>query len=464
MQSYIRSRPEGAPAPEAHCPHLAFLLCCETAFGVALPAVALAFGARDPAQGGREKGMGLVRLFQISDLHLGRPFGWLPAERREPRRRDQRSALERGVHEAIVRGAHAILVPGDLFDQESVDADTLAFALEAFNVPGCPPVLIAPGNHDPYFPRSLCWNERLLQARGRQWPAHVHLFTGETWSAFELPGLEGVRVWGRCFVSNAVSADRPLAAASVQGIPAPDGDRVEIGMFHGSREGGCPHGTEITAPFSDEEALASPFTYMAVGHYHASSAISARSDLAAGVRLAYAGSAVSLDLGETGSHGAIEVRIEYGRRLPFVETEFVPLDRREVHALAVEVTRCGSAEQVDRRVDKALDDAGVAPDDLVTVQLTGRLPHDVRYRPAPRLRERVFHLRVDARQLRPDHDLESYRSRDPATTEERFVRDLLGRLDAEGDPAQKLLIENALYYGLDAFRLGEVVPAYEEME
>ena len=104
--------------------------------------------------------MGLVRLFQVSDLHLGRPFGWLPPDRREERRRDQRQALERCVQEAIERGAHGMLVPGDLFDQEGIDADTLAFALETFNVAGCPPVFIAPGNHDPYFPRSLSWNSR----------------------------------------------------------------------------------------------------------------------------------------------------------------------------------------------------------------------------------------------------------------------------------------------------------------
>jgi hypothetical protein len=40
---------------------------------------------------------------------------------------------------------------------------------------------------------------------------------------------------------------------------------------------------------------------------------------------------------------------------------------------------------------------------------------------------------------------------------------MLERLAQETDPAQRALIERALYYGLDAFRLREVAPAYEEL-
>lgn len=407
--------------------------------------------------------MGLVRLLQVSDLHLGKPFGWLPAEKRDERRRDQIAALERSVSQAIERGVHAIVVPGDLFDAEGVEANTLASAIGAFEVPGCPPVFIAPGNHDPYSPRSLYWNARLLKVRDRRWPDHVRLFTGEDWTSYPLPGMDDVRVWGRCFTSNAVSPERPLGPDRLRGLPSPDGGRVEIAVFHGSREGACPPGQTTTAPFSDEEVLGSPFTYLAAGHYHASSGVTASEGVAAGVRLAYSGSAVALDVTESGQHGALEVRIEFGRRLPFVETEFVALDLRRAHDLGVDVTHCTSAEQVDRRIEKALDDAAVAERDLAVVRLSGRLSKDVRYRPAPKLQERLFHLRVDPRRLRPDYDLDVYRDKEPGTTEERFARSLLERLDQERDPDQRALVESALYYGLDAFRLHEVMPVYEEI-
>jgi len=49
------------------------------------------------------------------------------------------------------------------------------------------------------------------------------------------------------------------------------------------------------------------------------------------------------------------------------------------------------------------------------------------------------------------------------TTEERFARALLEQHEQETDPGQRAVIESALYYGLDAFKLREVVPAYEEL-
>lgn len=408
--------------------------------------------------------MALARFLQVSDLHLGAPFRWLPAERREQRRRDQRGVLEVVVRQAIERGVDAILIPGDLFDQEDVGAGTLAFALSAFDLAGCPPVFIAPGNHDPYSERSLYWNHRLLFARAMRWPSHVYVFATPHWSVRAVPRLHGVRVWGRCFTPRVETHERPLAPAALAALSPPDPDGVDIALFHGSREGRCPPAQSVVGPFSDAEVAAAPFAYLAAGHYHAPSRLELAPGPSAGVRLAYAGSAAAVDATETGAHGALEVRIEYGRRPASVEIEPVELDPRRVHDLSVEFALASSPEQIDRRVQKALDDAGVRDEDIVTVRLAGRVARGVRFSaPGPELRARAFHLRLDLRRLRPDHDLEALRREEPNTTEERFARALLERRDRETDPDRRALIEGALYYGLDAFRLREVVPAYEEL-
>jgi len=408
--------------------------------------------------------MALARFLQVSDLHLGAPFRWLPADRRDDRRRDQRAVLESAVRQAIERGVHAILIPGDLFDQEGVDAGTLAFALGVFDVTGCPPVLIAPGNHDPYSERSHYWNERLLQARAMRWPAHVHVFSTPSWSHRTIPGLPGVRLWGRCFTASVESHERPLSAASLASLPVVDPAGFDLALFHGSREGQCPPGQQMTAPFTDDEATASPFAYLAVGHYHAASHLETGQGAATGVRLAYAGSAAAVDATETGPHGALEVRVEYGRRQPSVEAEFVELDPRRVHDVTVEIPNATSPEQVERRIQRALDDAGVREEDIVSARLVGRIGRGVRFAaPGPELRARAFHMRLDLRRLRPDYDIDVYRVGEAGTTEERFARALLEEHEQETDPARRAVIESALYYGLDAFRLREVVPAYEEL-
>jgi exonuclease SbcD len=421
--------------------------------------------------------MAVATFLQFSDLHLGRPFGWLPPEKRAERRSDQRKALERAVREAIERGVHAILLPGDLFDSDGAEADTMAFALGAFAVTGCPPVFITPGNHDPWSESSSLWNARLLKARGWAWPAHVHIFNTAKWSPKEVPGLEGVHVWGRCFTSSAVANERPLAEGSIILPSSADAQGLDVAMFHGSLEGACPPGQKITAPFSEKEITNSPFGYHAVGHYHmpsrlehkASSTTSTSSRgnsgvASGGVRLAYAGSAVALDATEIGTHGGLEVRIEYGRRQPFVEVEPVELDRRRVLEVKADISGASSAEQVDRRIARALDESGVTDKDIAVVRVGGRLVKGVRYGGAgPDLKGHAFHLKLDLKGVRPDYDLDSYKSNDASTTEERFARALLDRIAKEEDAEQKALLERALYYGLDAFRLREVTPSYEEM-
>src|SRR5262245_854450 len=241
--------------------------------------------------------MALARFLQISDLHLGRPFASLPPERREQRRRARRAALGQAVRLAIERCAHAILVPGDLFDGVPVDTAALAFATRAFSVAGCPPVYIAPGNHDPASSDNAAWNARLQQARGTQWPAHVHVFDSPAWAHVTLPTLPGVRIWGRAFASSSTTLDRPLSRSALDGVFVSAPDTLDVAVFHGSHEGRCPPSQKITAPFSDAEIVASPFAYHAVGHYHVRAEIVQQPGegvVVTGVRLAYAGSPVAL--------------------------------------------------------------------------------------------------------------------------------------------------------------------------
>jgi DNA repair exonuclease SbcCD nuclease subunit len=331
-------------------------------------------------------------------------------------------------------------------------------------------------------PTSLVWSERMLRTRGFQWPANVEIFDSPQWTARPLLG-QPVMIWGRCFQAGTAVDERPLSDESIAAIGTPDPTHLHIGLFHGSLEGHCPHHQKMVAPFSEDEILRAPFSYLAVGHYHkrctsrptpvvGGNATDGHADegTAGNTRWAYAGSAVALDCTETGLHGALEVRIEWERDeqqhavVKSSEVEVAALDTRRVHDLTVDVNGCASADQVDRRVMGVLDAAAVSERDLARVRVSGRLVRGVRYSgPGSELRERAFHLALDLAGLKPDYDLDSYRLGGDETTEGRFARALLERLDHESDPQRRATIERALYYGLDAFRLGEVQPAYEEL-
>ena len=70
---------------------------------------------------------------------------------------------------------------------------------------------------------------------------------------------------------------------------------------------------------------------------------------------------------------------------------------------------------------------------------------------------------IDASLLKPDYDIDRYRDDRMRTTEARFARAMLSRIDGETDPARRRLLECALYYGLDALIQKDVSPRYEDL-
>ena len=160
-------------------------------------------------------------------------------------------------------------------------------------------------------------------------------------------------------------------------------------------------------------------------------------------------------------HGALEVRIPFGAGGSRAEVEQVVLDPRRVAEVTVDVTGAASADQIDRAIAQALRTAGVGAQDLATVHVTGRLATGVRWSgPGTELRATVLHLWADAKGLRASHDLDRYRTSTGMTTEERFARELIARLDATQDPRERERLEYALTLGLDAFHSGAIAPMW----
>lgn len=398
-------------------------------------------------------------FLQLSDLHLGRPFTWLPPALAEKRRADQRDLLWRAVKLAIDRKLGAILIVGDLFDGEVADRETVGRAIECVSQDGCPPVFIAPGNHDCFSRATFYYDNRRLVAAGQApWPSHVRIFGSPRFEGAAVPGRNDVLVWGRCVHENVDSSERVL----LQDRPALAEGNLHILMVHGSRDGFLPPGKRITAPFNDAEVLAWGADYAALGHYHRPAQIMDEEGV---VRASYSGSPVALALDETGPRHVQVVTVEHNSLHRRVEIEALELDRRRLHRLEVDVTGLSSPEALKARLTDALETGLVGEKDMAIVTLTGRTRPGVDLLPKQGDEgSRYFWLKLDASGLRPDYDLSIYRRGDARTTEERFARSLLEEMDQEADPERRRVLEAALYYGLDALRLGDVAPRYEHTQ
>ena len=142
-----------------------------------------------PENGGFADTMKELKLLHAADLHLDSAFESLSPEDAEARRAGQRDMLYRLADAAESLKADAVLLCGDVFNGIDVERETDHAFGRAMSALRCP-VLVAPGNHDPYTPYSF-WETAHL-------PGNVYVFTNANIECVELPGVRA-RFWGAGF-------------------------------------------------------------------------------------------------------------------------------------------------------------------------------------------------------------------------------------------------------------------------
>jgi DNA repair exonuclease SbcCD nuclease subunit len=398
-----------------------------------------------------------VKFVQFSDVHLDASLRdsklSLPEEKRQQRQREIRQLVAEACSLARERGCDLILVPGDLFDDESADFDTIHFLIDTFRSVSPLPIFITPGNHDPYLAQSPYNTDFLVEKGIPPWPDNVHIFSTGAFQTVRLPGREDTAVTGIANVGRGIEQKRILSEAFPT---APDA--FNILLFHGSREP-FPPAKEPTMPFNDRELLSQGFDYAAVGHYHTYSEIKDRDGR---IRAAYSGTPASQRLNEAGEKYFLFGEISDDKALTL---ERVKLDRRTLHVVEVNCSGLTHSEAVIRKIEEDARKASQNSDDILFVKLEGRFPRGSALQlPQDLLADKYFHVAIDASGLMPDYDLEEYR-REPGlmtSVEGEFVKALLNREAQTPDEREKRIIRAALLYGLDAFHYERIVRRYED--
>lgn len=264
----------------------------------------------------------MLKLIHGADFHLDAPFAALSPEKARQRREEQRQLLTRLADLAETEGADLVLLSGDLLDggetyQETVEA--LSRTLGQIKAP----VFIAPGNHDPYGPRSVY--------AGTVWPDNVHIFTAVQPEAVELPELNCV-VHGAAFTTP--QADR----SPLMGFSAPRDGKLHLMALHGDVAGQGRYG-----PIDPADIAVSSLTYLALGHIHTCSGLQKAGD----TYWAYPGCPEGRGFDETGEKGVLAVTVEDDRT---VSARLVPLAARRYEIVEADVTGKDSAEDALRAV------------------------------------------------------------------------------------------------------------------
>jgi len=426
-------------------------------------------------------------ISQFSDLHLGASLAGgrlaLPPSKVQQRRTEQRQCFERfATHVREIR-PDLVLLPGDLFDSGEPDADDLNFLINTVNAMGPTPVFVAPGNHDGYAP-SGCYNAQsaLYLSRGSphspKWGNHVRIFTSERFETLPVMPHGAVTVTGAAFRRHMPESQHVLAD-----VRRPPQDGVHLLVFHGSLSSYPRAGADKEVlPFAAADLHRAGFAYAAVGHYHHGGPI-----LGPGGRIlgAYAGAPFAASLSDamlcatvglsdppygglgqasraTGGVGTwLDVELKPGQPLAEDALHTLRCDPRAIHRIEMDVTGLTDSTALGHRLDAQLAARKAAQPDIVYLRLRGRLARGVEFNPEGPLRERFFHVVVDASAVDPDYDIQLDAEPGPepdlaATSEDVFRWKMLKLYREATTDEERERIRAALYYGLDALTLGEI--------
>lgn len=380
----------------------------------------------------------MLKIVHTADIHAGKPLSLeLDKERRYIRRREIETGLWRIVDFAKEEKAKILLIAGDLFEHLYTRPSWVKDVSLLFSTIPETRILISPGNHDPLLPDSLYHSVA--------WPDNVSIFSSSGVSRVVLEEL-GVDVYGLGWASF-LERSRLLKGFQVQ-----RSDRFNIVIIHGDL-------AEQSAylPLHSDDIANSGADYFALGHIH-----TPMSKTLGKSTVVYPGCPEPLDFGDEGQRGVYLVTLDRQLGGPqAVTTEFVPMASRMVRTAEVDVTGIDTGEKI-RNAILSVGSPENRKKDMWKILLTGRLDPDIGLDLAMLQHEftdEFFSLRL-VPEFIPDYDLEPLMDPNNQSLEARFVRKL-SRLKQQaeqtGDTEAACIVNRAMYYGLDALRLGEII-------
>lgn len=372
----------------------------------------------------------MIKLFHAADLHLDSPFSSLPPSAGERRREEMRRVFLNMMKTAADEHVDLVLLPGDLFDSGYAGPATARVLCEGFETVACP-VVICPGNHDPFTPQSI-------YATGK-FPSNVHIFRSDEPSSFDFPAL-GADVWGAAFV-------RPTMEGSLMHrIPHLDGDRLHILCQHGDTRSMLSR----SCPLNPRDIAYRGFCYAALGHVH----VPGEPEVLSGCTVAYSGCPMGRSFDEPGWGGALIVTIEQNRRVT-VERRRFATRRYEVEHL--DINGLGTDADVASRLRSLIAARGYGADTSLRVILEGELSPETALSPQSILRRcggGLEHLELRNRTL-PILDA-AYLEKD-MTLRGALYRELLPLLSGEDETLRRRAAD-ALRAGLSAIDGRAILP------
>lgn len=304
----------------------------------------------------------MFKVLHTGDLHLGSAFAGLSMRESEARRQQQLDSFRRMMQYAADEEVALVLIAGDLFDTDRVPTALLDDVLDAVVALPCP-VVISPGNHDPYRRGSPYASEVL--------PENLFVFRTEELERFSFPEIgNGVDVFGYAFCGAS------LSSSPLQFLPDNSclGDGISFLLCHGDLD--LP--LSKYGPIASSDLARCGADYVALGHIHnVSDALSFFGDSA----VAYCGFAEGRSFDECGFGSFRLLTFDESAHSvhPLVKAERIRTSDTRYESDWIDVTGIGSDAEAAELLDRFLSEKGYGKETVLRLFLEGEV--SIRYTP-----------------------------------------------------------------------------------
>ena len=371
--------------------------------------------------------MNKVKVLHCADLHFDTPFKELSKEISDTSKNELLEVFKNIIDLAIDENIEVLLIAGDVFDNLTVNKNTLFFISDQIRRIKNIKVFISPGNHDPY-------NEKSFYSM-INWPENVYIFKGDM--EFKEVKELNLIVWGAGFRQNYENE------TLLRGINV-DNDKINIMILHG--EIASNNSKNEYNPIYINDIYKSNIDYIALGHKHKFSGI-----LKEGMTTyAYSGCPQGRGFDEEGEKGVIIGEVyKSGTNL-----EFFPVYKRKYVTKEIDITGTNNYDEVVFKVLSDLSDEEIYKN-FYKIILKGELKEHFKLREnllIEKLKNKFYYIKI-INQTSIEVNLEEL-SRD-YSIKGKFISKILEKLkDASDD--DKEILKLALKIGIQCLSEDEV--------
>ena len=200
----------------------------------------------------------MLRFIHSADWQLGARFTQF-GQRAQQLREARLDTLRRALALARQHNADALLIAGDLFEDNQVSDSLVAATLEIFRAHPDVPVYILPGNHDPHTGPDSVWQRKPFLAPAI--PANVRILRD---AAIHDLGGNARLIASPLHQKRSPNDPSAKLADLAATLPA---DTIKIGITHGSPAIESKHKPD-DFPIALNAATRAGLDYLAIGHWH----------------------------------------------------------------------------------------------------------------------------------------------------------------------------------------------------